>query len=796
MQDRPRSPLSIAAMSASRLAILTLILGLGVGFGLGFLQGGTASSLVAAAGPGGSGIAMAGPEPSALSSAEAQLDPVGPSAPLKSTSAAPVITAEAKRLAQRVSAEAAAAPKGESTWNSVIRGSVIDEAGEPLAGVTVLSTNGYRNYRSIISASPTKQVGRAYSGPSDLEESVAKTAASRIRSRRNTREATTDENGQFELTGLKEGMHQLGVYAEGFTFSDLEHETGSDVELVGKPVTVFILNVRLPDGSAPNKAVVQVTEERRGNSHYTWTPEVPEIRLTRNNIGFRVFSGNERRLDWRETIADFTSKEMSLNVDRDGSGPHLVELGATQLCQVSVTDTSGLVPVIRPWVKIATAEAHAANGFAWGGEGVVSLVREEGARFAAKDLPEGSYVVGIGRGGEEPEITEPLQILGGITALEVSLGDVDLSRFMVVQCVGPARRPVNEVAFSRSVAGKHSSSSGGVTALSRRRGEYWIPLSTLLGNKTWEDIESATLVSTSKDFGILNTDLTESTTNLQLTFSMPCELIVVVTGDYSAGIRATILEHTEGDELNKINRRYASYSSGNSSKKVDADGRALFTGKQPGQYEVTLTKSGIGDDGYSGWNKPHACKEIVTLREGTNEVSMTLPTFHDLLVYAPGQKKGLNLQLKPAAASPEDYSANLGAELGEDERATFKDVPAGSYTLSSWGAQSTTMNVSVPCGEVTFEVTEPNCLKVFRVEPGKAADEAGLKAGDFITAMDGQPMNSQIAIQIATMKLMSSKVKFTVVRGASELTVEMGPLGETQEAMQNMGFSAMPHTRE
>ncbi len=787
-------------MNSSRLAILTLVLGLALGFGIGFMQGGVGDSIVNAADP--SGPAPSPPLPAsdgANETAPATLAAVSDSTPSKSSSSSPsgpAVSAEAKRLAQRVSAAASGQSQDASAWDGVIRGSIQNELGEPLEGATVVSGNNYSDYRTNLRTSSTHRIGRAYTGPGDLEDSISKTAESQLKRRRNTRTATSDSQGMFELTGLKGGTHSLSVYAEGYTFSGNEYEVGSDVEIIGKAVSVFVLDVRLPDGSVPEEAVVSMTEDRGNSTSYKWTAAEPELRLRSSNVEFKVFSGHVRRLEWRETIADYVSKDQSLSLSRDGKGPHLIELEASQLCQVQVTDTSGIVPVIRPWVKIVTAEQHGGSDFNWTKDTAVALTREKGSSYAAKDLPEGNYIVGVGRGGDEPEVTEPLQVLSGLTTLEISLGELDISRFLVLKCTAPNGRPANDVTFSSSAERKEGGTTGGgADSLKRGKGEYWIASNQLLHGSVWSDIEVVRLTASSKDYGTMELEITESKKELTLAFAMPCELVVTVAGDHSAGYRATISEYKEGKEGN-MNHRYYGGSNDRNSKKVDADGRALFTGKQPGEYQVSLTKTGLSDDRFAGWNKPAACKEIVTLREGTNEITVTLPTFHTLTVYAPGQKKGTNFQLKPEDSDENDYFSGARGELGDDERVTFEDVAAGTYSLSSWNSMGSNMTVTVPCGEVTFEVTEPNCLKVTNVQPGKTGAEAGLKNGDLITGIDGKPFEGQMGLGMATMKMMASEVTLNILRGNSQIDIQIGPIGETREAMTNMGFSARPHTRE
>jgi S1-C subfamily serine protease len=77
-------------------------------------------------------------------------------------------------------------------------------------------------------------------------------------------------------------------------------------------------------------------------------------------------------------------------------------------------------------------------------------------------------------------------------------------------------------------------------------------------------------------------------------------------------------------------------------------------------------------------------------------------------------------------------------------------------------------------------VTGGNGVLISRVDPGGPADKAGLQAGDVITAIDGQPVDSATALTaILAQHKPGDQVKVTVVHGdgtQATVTVTLGQI--------------------
>lgn len=790
-------------MTSSRLALLTLCLGLALGFGTGFFAGGSNAPISHAASDPDVGTYDRGSSGAGSIQGErretAELARVGSmisSNGASDGSPAVIPSYEAKTSARRIATSVNPGSTDTSEWTETLQGSVLDLNGTPIAGATVISFNEELDSGRELQARLTKNLGRAYTGPGDADAGLAESIEQKLIRQRNTRTSESDAAGSFTLSGLRPGQHNLRAWAEGYTFERTRCETGSVAQVVGIPVKEFELDIRLPDGSTPEKAILRATTDGNGRN-YTWTREEPVLRIDSEALDFTVYAGNVRSLSWRETVSDYVSGPQSLHHARDGRGPHVIDLTTSQVLRVTVTDSSKLSPRIRPWVKVIAVDHLESESLPWESDEARSLRREERGLYATKDLANGSYVIGVGRGGGNVEVTMPVAVTSGLTTAEANLGTIDMSSFIVATCLTPTGGPALGVDFSVAVGLENDGNSrGGVTAHDRGRGEYWLTLKSVLTGEEWTDVKSVQLTAKSSSYGMLEQSVLPSTAALSLQFFDPCELVVSLRGDASAGYSASLSRVDEDlDDEGRIMRQYQGMES---AKRADKDGNILFTGLQPGQYEIAVRKTGTGDRWRNNWRATVVSTDSLTLRQGTQDLAIVLPTLHKLTVHAPAVEEGTRFNLSPAGIGADSFTTGrMRANLDANKRAVFEDVPAGSYNLTSRDANGTSVAVTVPSGEVIFEVKVPNSLRVSRVAPGKLGAKAGLKNNDLITAVNGKTFNAQVGPQLITGQIFSGAVTLTIERGTETLEVMMGPLDPNSAENVNgaIGFRMRPFAR-
>src|SRR6185503_19848389 len=121
---------------------------------------------------------------------------------------------------------------------------------------------------------------------------------------------------------------------------------------------------------------------------------------------------------------------------------------------------------------------------------------------------------------------------------------------------------------------------------------------------------------------------------------------------------------TEGERTDRRDR-----------EEPDAEGRTTFGYLEPGSDEVVLYL----EAGKYEW-VPIA-RSPITLRAGINQASVPLPKLHGLTVLIDYDGPETMLGIMPAG----ETDNWLAEPVGKGGRVTFEGLPAGAYTLTSWG---------------------------------------------------------------------------------------------------------------
>ncbi|MGB0331649.1 MAG: carboxypeptidase-like regulatory domain-containing protein [Planctomycetota bacterium] len=280
-------------MASTRIALLTLIFGLGLGGGIGFLLGGDGRPAVQAADS--SMVRRAGEQrrgpagDQALSLAA--LDPADrtSSSRVNTDATDRALAAEADRETDstlaRISMDTEGADDGGAGEGTII-GTVFGGDGAPIAGATVVTDDFYPADEGGERGRDTKGVGRGWSGPPEVRKALAARAKDLLTRQRRQRTVTTDAAGRFEFTELPGGRFQLRPYLEGMVFDPKVVRVGESAQFIE-----YHLDLRLPDGTAPDDATVLLMGERRSRGSYRWTSDEPTIRLTRSPASLKALVG-------------------------------------------------------------------------------------------------------------------------------------------------------------------------------------------------------------------------------------------------------------------------------------------------------------------------------------------------------------------------------------------------------------------------------------------------------------------------------------------------------------------------
>ena len=601
--------------------------------------------------------------------------------------------------------------EGEIAWTESVKGRAVDPQGNPLQGVTVVVQAENTLRRAIYYLNQGEPIGQAYDGPMPIEEALQKTRESHQRRQRSVREATTDASGAFEVVGLPSGKHTVQAFADGLFFASAEVFTGASVRLIGRPIGIFALDVRLPDGTAPDEASIRavgstlafgtraipasIARADASPRFYRWSPDEPEIRLPDRAATFSVLAGSVERLDWRDHVSDFVSEEMTIDLGRDGDGPHRVQLEKRSVLRVHVEDRSGLDVPLESWVKVVPEERAAADPAGALADAPKLKRGSMSGAYAATGLVPGTYVVAVGRGGGEPEVMDSVRVRGGALEHRVTLGKVDTDRYLIVRCVGPDDEPLDGVGFGgRSAKGDGLFDWVTVQSVERGHGEYWLSFESRDGQSLPAD-RSISLKANSGQHGELEKTVAIDDRGVEFEFLRASSITVLVDGDLSSGFHVSV---TRQGEDGGSPARIAPRIHAGSNERVGADGRVRFSRLQPGRYLVSLSSK----SGRFGLSRALSSQRV-TLGTSEAEVRFTPPRLHTVEVYGPGLPPGTRLILRAKTESADPLAAFLSEVIGEDERAVFRNVREGDYTLALMGLPRRTKDLTVPSGEIVLD---------------------------------------------------------------------------------------------
>ncbi|MEM8710486.1 MAG: hypothetical protein AAGG01_06005 [Planctomycetota bacterium] len=781
-------------MRPASLALATLILGLALGGAAGFLIAAGQPGEVAAA------ASMVAVEPADLDSAASEARGVAKEAELvrprgrtleastsdgwdadrQARSIEAVASSAGSAVAARVAAETSVTV--DPTWTGVITGEVVDEAGQPVAGATVITRGVQSWYDGRVSAKTTEKVGRAYPGRRPLEEQLIERAKAIEEARLTLPQTVTDEAGQFTLSSLEHGTHSISAYAEGFVFESSTIRTGERGRVMGNPVGVFELDVRLPDGSEPASAVVfTLASDGDEKDPVKWEPGSPEVRLKSQRPRVRVMSGEIRAFEYGKHAAEFVSAPFSLDAAADEGTPREVELRQLTQLQIEVRDESLALPHVDPWVKLVRTDGA-------GSSEPLEVERRRSGPFIAADLAVGSYEIQVGRGTPEAESTTEVDVVAGLNRAEVVLGDMDGSGFVVLKCSDLEGRPVRDVEFRYSTKTGSRSHSGGLWGLEERPGgEYWVGWKKLLRNGGSREDAQVTITATSGTFGSQVQELDENG-RAEFVFIAPCELTVSVANPPAGKLRVRAILKQEGAESE---RHYSRNQSGTAV--VAGDGLASVGKVQPGNYRI------IAEVQQSDWRfSPPVAELEVKLGSGEQTVQLVCVEMHELVVLTPDASEGTNFSLQRISDEDGGQMEHVGhKQVDGSGNVVFPGLPPGSYMLMSWNDEGTKqMEIEVPTGDVLFEAMEVNGYVITEVKAGKAGERAGLRVGDVLVgAGDRQVSGDAMFFNRLWIELSEKVTALRVLRGGREISVEMEKLSNGNNAWAEFGVSWRPTSR-
>ncbi len=603
-------------------------------------------------------------------------------------------------------------------------------------------------------------------------------------------ETTTDGDGRYRFGELAGGRFSVETWLDGYAIEVVgalqpEATTGSTLDFLATPVETVAVEVTLPDGSAPARAALLLTQRngtRSTESRHLWTPGAGELRLKPGTCELRATLG-EPLLGpaWPQLM---TSLPVELRVVAGVAADRVrLSLRASPGIRGRVTFPPG-TQRLQGLVKISPAPASGepdlaalaqrnANG------DVQWLQRDE---YLFQDRAPGRYVVGVSRGWNERILVHAVVDVGdSMVVCDLAVPPADPASSLVVKVLDPDGALVDAADFQWTIErAERGSWSGSGEAELKPNGNWWVAFSTLNEidlAKPWPDDITVSLAVSTTRFGRKSVVVAKGTRALQVRFSAPATLHATIDGFAGSGYEGRLF-------LALSSAAEGARASFGNVQAVGADGSQKFGPVESGRYRLTLKVQGK-----QSWEQRDVANTDVDLAPGENHASIALPRLCDVVIEAPGSSGSIGLQ---GGAQGEFFYEALDAE----GRATFHSLPPGDYVaqLHDGGAMQM-MRLRLPtAGVVRFEAMVVNAMRVIVQRRDGTLATHGFEDGDLLVAVDGVELVSTQQLQIALMQAIAKKeVVFVVERGRARVELTLNP----RELLDSkkLGGSFEPTTR-
>ena len=667
---------------------------------------------------------------------------------------------------------AALPAKDASSGSAVIPGVVRDDAGDPIAGVTLRARLTKARART-----------KAKTGE-DLVSRVERFARETRYELDTTQTTTTGPDGAYELTTLQDdGRYDVDAKKTGWTFKTApghhrnDEPTGKAIDFVGTQTVELTFNLMLSSGEEPlRKSYVQWKEgssNRRANK--TWKPDDRTLVLPVGSYTFTAFAGDQ---------SEYLAEEQSVTLEPGESGRTLdFTLKGRPGIHGNLTFADGEAPE-NAIVRLARPSGSEAGDRKRIMEGDSDWAhRQNGHAYSFQDVKPGEWLVGVTlqHGSSRILALERVSVTNELVKLDLEIPALDKSDYLVLWVHGPDGKAINDgVSVSCEVKSATGSSSNGIEEIKRSDGSLWCTLGENV-EEAGPDAEITLNVSTQK-FGTRSKKIERDQSEVTIEFVEPAFLDVTING-YAGSGHEGLLKLA----LSKSDSRHH-WGTSPRDNSIDENGAQTLGPREPGDYKLLLQIE----------RKRHQSKTLsstdVSLTSGKNSIEIDIPQLHTLTVRTPGLTKGSRVMIR-SASGERSFNSN-DSRVDENERIVFEELAPGEYVLQTFGPKFGQMNVTVPAGgEVVFEPVEPNSLAVEVTSDDGVLAKSGFRDGDIIVSIDGNEFEGMIQMQSAIMGAMAKTEpsKMGVLRGGRTIELEL-QISKIQDP-STMGGDIEPHTR-
>ena len=676
---------------------------------------------------------------------------------------------EARLVADRALRGERASVEDHVAGTGVISGQVTDPQGAPIEGATIVSQPRIGR-AGAPDVQDSSRIGRAWSGFGSIDESVAQNARWRLERRAGSAVTESDANGRFQLDELIEGEHVVDAFAEGFEFDTNLVRVGTEVRIVGHAVSEFAIDVVLPSGERAESAKIAIEDERGEQELFAWSADAPVLRHQARSLRLRALRGDVMSVQYRRHIAKLHSDVRVIDLDRDGDGPHVFQLRPMDLLRIEVIDESTIVPRLHSRLKVVGSAGEVA---------FASSATDENVHIV-RDVAPGSYEVQVYRGVDrEPLVSRTVDVVPGTNDVEIVLGDVDLSRYLIATCRDERGRPVEGVTFLYHRRVGHRESPSGVSDLERPLGEYWIDIDEFCRARDVSVGERVVLTALSPDRGLVRKEVDVGPGEALFVIPAPARLTVEVSGPSTDLVMIEVFsaDARGGHRVSSMKRPLPV-----------RDGRVGPVRTQAGHawIEAILASDGNRQGG------PIATK-LVKIGAGEQTASITVPELYDLIVRVPESTSDTRLQLDGPIGSDRARRSRFFGRADESGRWIQEKLLAGTYDLWRYeGNGRERMTIEVPSSEVTFQAVTPTGFVVTAVREDTYAAKNGLRVGDVLKAIGGHEVDGEAWWSLFVTEIQQGEADLIVRRQGSSVTLELSRFSGQRVTLGDLGLTVRP----
>lgn len=672
----------------------------------------------------------------------------------------------------RVVALARSAPRPDPVGDHSIRGRVVTAAGAPVAGVRVRATTTKELYgRSDRRAFSEED----YWNP-DLASSMSATVTAWWRRAARSREATTTADGTFVLDHLDDGAFDVRASCAGFGIEGGDRgpnrsvvvASDSSVEFVAYPTTRRIFDLRLPDGSQPQRATLGFERNGRRNwrEQARWTPDDPAVELPAGDWIVTAASGGDASRYLSTQNSSWLSKETAVvSPPPDGNDTMRIELrGACALAGNVVPPRS------RPNASFGVHAVRLAAGQEPDPERFLALYRkgsygEPSARtqwtrdgaisYRFDHLEPGRWYVGVFRQRPGAPVVAATFDVGEKVVehdfvVPEGVADDDL-RIRVLDPAGALLRDCSFRCVTYAVGPNGAEFAGGANELSFDRGA-----DGTYSRPPVASHEHFALLAEHPRFGTCATDVPADAREVSVRFVEPVAVALRVPG------------FTDGTRGRRVAIEWSQSLLGmdvGSSKRIDADDvardDAVEVGPlQPGRYRLSIA---LEPDRASGRSAVEVASRAWDVTAATKTMELPFPELAPLRIRVAAKELG-GYSLGPVDRPDATFRSSQSVYSDKDGGIEFVDVAPGLYVVRGSGGRS--MLVEAPAkGVVAFVDEEVKVLRVVIRDPSGPLAKAGLATGDRVVAIDGREFAGRMQLGYVRQALKGNEVTLTIQRG-------------------------------